>query len=1153
MRIILIRFFLLFFLLPGTLTINIFAQAEPEYDEIPVFLEVAKVGGFEISSVIKGEELYLPVTDLFDFLKIKNDPAPDLESITGFFINPEAPYAISRSENKIIYQDKTFTLEPGDLIRTESNLFLKASYFGKIFGLDCSFSFRSLSVKLTSKLELPLIREMRLEEMRQNIRKLKGEIMADTAIKRSYPAFRFGMADWSAISTQEIDGKADTRLNLNLGSMIAGGEATAALSYYSTERFNEKQQFYMWRYVDNDYRIFKQAMVGKIATQATSTIFNPVIGVQFTNTPTTYRRSFGSYTLSDKTEPGWIVELYVNNVLVDYVKADASGFFKFEVPLVYGNSIIQLKYFGPWGEERVREQNINIPFNFLPKNTFEYKISGGIVEDTSMSRFSRLSMNYGVTRRLTIGAGAEYLSSVKSGPLMPYVNASVSILKNLLLSGEYAYGIRARGTLSYRMPSNVQLDLNYTKYDKNQQAIIYNYLEERKASVSIPLKIKKFSSYNRLSAYQIVMPFSKYTTGEWMFSSSFLGINTNLTTYAIFIGKTDPYIYSNLSLSIRLPANFVLMPQAQYGVSKNEFLSAKLGVEKRIKLKAFLNLSLEENFINNLKLAEVGFRYNFDFAQTGASVRQYNHKTSFVEYARGSLLYDKKTKYLGADNQFNVGKGGISISPYIDVNANGIKDKGEPKAYGLNLRANGGRIEKSERDTTIRILGLEPYTNCFIEFDAYSFENITWRLPVKTLSVAVDPDIIKHIEIPVTVVGEATGTVTLDKKGLSEGLGRILVSFFTKSDKRIGSTLTEDDGYFSWFGLAPGSYSVQVDTAQLSNLGMLSEPAIRGFIIKPGLEGDIVDDLDFKIRLQMADTGRISIKPEVRKDTSYLIIHEVTRELITITKDSYAIQLGAFRNKASADRFRKNLEKILGRKMEIIFEDDFYKIRISEIETRKEADDIIDVFRKNNITELWVVSLKAKQQKMVVVDKQDSLMQVSDMKIFTSFDKDFYKLKPANSNLLEPVILDMMEVQAPLDNLKLTKVKHLRGPEKVLIPDEEALPEAKRTVITLDKVDYNSEIPAVYKPLIATGLTEMQIKIPKPTIVLQVGIFNKKSEALRAQRIITSKLKLPVEIVQQWEYFRVIITGFYTKEATYEYYPELAGLGYPGAVVIENK
>jgi hypothetical protein len=103
-------------------------------------------------------------------------------------------------------------------------------------------------------------------------------------------------------------------------------------TYNNSAPFNEKQQRYLWRYVNNDFAPLRQIMAGKIHAGALSSLYNPVIGVQLTNTPTTYRRSFGTYLLSDHTEPGWTVELYVNNVLVDFTKADASGFFSFQVP-----------------------------------------------------------------------------------------------------------------------------------------------------------------------------------------------------------------------------------------------------------------------------------------------------------------------------------------------------------------------------------------------------------------------------------------------------------------------------------------------------------------------------------------------------------------------------------------------------------------------------------------------------------------------------------------------------------------------------------------------------------------------------------------------------------------------------------------------------
>jgi cell division protein FtsN len=1173
---IIFRIFALVISLSSPLTI----KAQQEQDEIPVFLEIPRVGGFEIPAVIKGQDLYLPIKDLFDFLKIRNVPSADNETVSGFFISPEAEYIISHKSNQVTYQGKIFNLEPGDLIRTESDLFMKAQDFGKIFGLDCSFSFRNLSVKLTSKLEIPLIREMKQEEMRQNLRKLKGEVKADTNIDRSYPLFRFGVADWSAISTQEINGKTNTRLNIALGANIAGGEATASINYYNPGRFDEKQQYYLWRYVDNDFKFFKQAMIGKIATNATSSLLNPVVGVQFTNTPTNYRHSFGSYTLSDKTEPGWIVELYVNNVLVDYAKADASGFFKFEVPLVYGNSVVKLKFFGPWGEESVREQNINIPYNFLPKNTLEYQVSAGIVEDSSMNRFARVRLNYGLASRLTLGTGVEYLSSVKSGPAMPFVDGSFSVLRNLLLSGEFTYGVRSRGTLSYSTPSNIHLDLNYTWYNPDQKAIMYNYREERKASVSIPVIIKSFSSFNRLSFYQVVLPYSKYSTGEWMISSSIDRVGINLTSYAIFIENTPPNLYSNLSLAVRLPGNFVIMPQAQYGYNRNEFFNAKIGIEKNIRSKAFLNFSYEQNFVNNMKLAEAGFRYNFGFAQAGGSVRQINRRTSFTEYARGSLIYDRKTKYVRADNQFNVGKGGIAVIPYLDINANGIKDPGEPKAFGLNLRANGGRIEKNEKDTTIIITGLEPYTKCFIELDGSSFDNISWRLPVETMNIEVDPDILKHIEIPVSVVGEVSGAVSMEREGHSSGQGRIIIKFF-KENKPAGSALTEDDGYYSMFGFDPGHYSLQVDTVQLSKLGMVAEPGRMDFFIRPGLEGDVVEHLDFKLRILHADTastGETIPAMITQKDTTYLIIHEVTQEVITISRDCFAIQLGAFRNKSNAETMRRNLSRLLGRKVEIIIVDNYYKVRINEIETRKDVDQIITLLQKNGIAELWLTSLKAMQKQLILKERQDSVIQITEMKSFLKPGKDFYMLGVGRKSAVRPLILDMMEIKPVVEDIKISDLKFFRisegenttiinriSIEKVLtvidIPSFSVLPSTRELVKikNADTSGFKEKIKVLIRKEDEMHETDKEAKVEpvsfksKGPVAIQVAIFYKKNEALKARRRISSKLGLQAEIVEQWEFYRVIIPGFSTKEETFRFYPELAGMGYPGVTVIEGK
>ena len=938
-----------------------FSNEDPksELDEISIFLNVQGIGGLELPAVIRGQEIFLSVTDLFNFLKIRINPSSGLDSVSGFFITPEATLLIDKANNRILYNGKVFNLKPDDLIRTETNLYLKSDYFGEVFGLDCTFNFRSLSVTLNTNIELPIIREMRQELMRNNISRLKGVVKTDTIIPRSYPVFKMGMADWSVIATQQAQGTSNTRLNLSIGSVIAGGEAFFSLNYNSNTPFSSRNQFYLWRFANNDYQALRQVMAGKIASQATSSIFAPVVGLQFTNTPTTYRRSFGTYRLSDATEPGWIVELYVNNVLVDYTKADASGFFTFEVPLLYGNSVVNLRFYGPWGEERTREQSVNIPFNFLPKNEFEYTLCAGMVEDGLGSRFSRGNFNYGLGTLMTVGGGIEYFSSVTSGNIMPFLNTSLRLASNLLLSGEYTYGVRSKAILSYRLPSNLELELNYTNYDKGQTAIGFNYLEERKATLTMPFRGRNFAVFSRITINQIVMPATKYTTAQLLLSGVVLGVSTNFTTYGLFAGQARPYTYSILSQTYRLPAGFVFTPQIQYEYNKNKVTTMRVELEKQLFVRGFLNLSFENNFNSRSYNMGIGLRYDFSFAQTAFYARKGNNNTATtVQSARGSFIYDKKTSYLGTSNRTSVGKGGIVILPFLDLNANGLHEKGEPKVAGLTFRINGGRVQYNERDTVIRIFDLEPYTNYTVELDRNSFDNIAWQLKKATLSVAIDPNQLKLIEVPVSIAGEASGMVYFNSDKGQHGLERIIVNFYRNDSILVGHTLTESDGYFSFLGLAPGSYTARIDTAQLHKLNMAASPAVLPFNISGTTDGDVVDGLQFVLEPLRIDTSDI-ILPQAAEQTDPTPEPQIVPQKETpVAQGSFAIQVGAFGVEANALATQKRLSIAFGRSVLIVSEGGLYKVRVAGFAGRKEASLFKPKVAEQGFRESYIVKVK---------------------------------------------------------------------------------------------------------------------------------------------------------------------------------------------------
>lgn len=169
------------------------------------------------------------------------------------------------------------------------------------------------------------------------------------------------------------------------------------------------------------------------------------------------------------------------------------------------------------------------------------------------------------------------------------------------------------------------------------------------------------------------------------------------------------------------------------------------------------------------------------------------------------------------------------------------------------------------------------------------------------------------------------------------------------------------------------------------------------------------------------------------------------------------------------------------------------------------------------------------------------------------FEDGFYKLRLSGMSAVKRDVLDELNRLGP--NLGKLRFKDIWMSPPVSTAEEEAVV-SKRPEISVLKADKVIEIPDLIEP--ASSLKLLSGKSIRPeyhpslTVSIRVGVFLRKSEALKAQRKITSKLNLQVEIIQQMDRYIVLIRGFHTREETYKYYPELAGLGYPGVSLIEE-
>jgi len=85
-----------------------------------------------------------------------------------------------------------------------------------------------------------------------------------------------------------------------------------------------------------------------------------------------------------------------------------------------------------------------------------------------------------------------------------------------------------------------------------------------------------------------------------------------------------------------------------------------------------------------------------------------------------------------------------------------------------------------------------------------------------------------------------------------------------------------------------------------------------------------------------------------------------------------------------------------------------------------------------------------------------------------------------------------------------------------------------------------------------TVIVEYTPAVSQSTYTLQVEVFHDRSKAINAQKKITAAINLPVEIVREWEYYRLIVPGFKTTDEAIKYSSTIANLGYPNISMIEN-
>lgn len=821
----------------------------PAAEEIPMQINIEKIGMINVSVYADDNSVYIPLADLLKTVKVNISLVKNNTTATGFFIEENNTYFIDVNTLRAEIKGREIPVKRSDFYVGETDLFMRSDLFKSIFEIDMNVDLKRMSIYMNSRKTLPYT----LEQQRQSIREItalkESDVKVDISIPRQRKLFGLGFLDWQVLYSYTNPGSDYYNYNVALGNELIGGDLNINLSGNKDDIIEPDNSYLRWRYVTEE-KWFTQGLAGDI--NPVSGLFSGIQGVQFTNAPPISRKTLGGYKIFDQIYPNWEVELFVNNELIAYTKANESGYFEFDIPLLYGSNFITLKYYGPSGEIQTSERVIQVPYTFLPKGEFEYYLSAGREKTDRRNLVSEASFNWGITSYLTLGAGNSYVNDVSIPKNYPNASFSLKVLSGLIFSGQYFDNLKTRASLNLIMPSQASAEINFLKYEENNYLNPSAIKEEKNIAVFLPFSFGGFSTNFRLNASEIIRSNSKQLfvyPGLFINYGRFQG---SALLNSIFQSNNESYRneynVSNLLISYRFFDDLLVRNQTDIDHKNKQVLRTGLFIEKGVFGEGWLSFAISRDFIQNSYSANLNFRFYLPFTTMSTNYRNDEAGWTIQQSFYGSVGFDDfKSKFI-TDNRFLSNRSGFTFVPFLDKNNNNRFDRNDNLLESqVDVKMESGNAVRYEDKKNIWYTDLDPYSYYNLQINPMTFDNPLYRPKYKTYSVYTDPNRFKVIPIPVYITGMITGYVNLTDENVSKGISGIEVVLESESGNLRIVKETFSDGEFIFDDLPPGKYKIYLQQERLLKRGYTSQQDIIFVETKSLEEGDSINDLEFKI------------------------------------------------------------------------------------------------------------------------------------------------------------------------------------------------------------------------------------------------------------------------------------------------------------------
>lgn len=789
---------------------------------------------------------YLPIIELSKGFEFFVEAEPDRQFVQGFASVEENSFTIDGDRHEITIKGNRESIDEdailnSDLLATD-DIYVEMELLNKIWPVQMHIDLSDIAIVVEAEEELSFIRRREREKNRTIVESRK-EIVEKEKVELPFRKNPYEILGKPVIDYQAVY-RHDRRSGEYSGDNIFSGrqQVLGMIADYSTNFTLDDGRF---RRPDNARLKFERRSPGKeyivpgirgfeggdISIRQRDLISNTEggRGILITNDSRDPSNEFDRITIQGSGPPGWEMELYNNDEIMEFSVVPDDGEYTFnDIILGHGNNQIKILFFGPQGQVREETRSYNAGGNMRSPGEFTY--SAGLLDSerefiplddeprtTPRGVVRTGSVAYGISRWLTAFAG--FTTIPLQDKRHDYMTAGVAASTPIGLAEAEVYKDKVSGNAI-----DLKLITSLFGIRLNTRTGIYNGLESTDSGFgdnaksfeseiqankntrffSIPLGLRfnvlhtERENHDRSTTIDFARSFSR--KGLRVTHSDKIrlddGRHEQTTGSIVTTWREGPW-------QLRGGFNYELFPE-------KELSSTNAQVRYSTKNDVIMALNLNHNFTNSIY--GIGAQIGYDFKKfLGTFDADYERERGweFIVRATTSLHSLTPDRSFAFDSKSRRNYAPIFGMAYLDKDEDGEFDEGSDQPLeGVKLLVGGSTAHKEGSDESGNLVANGPHNERVnVEIDPKSLSDPYYVPGPGGFSTVPLYGGVIEAAFPVVETGAIEGTVFRASNGRAvTGMDLELVN---EKGETVMTVESAFDGYYTFEFVPSGTYTIR--------------------------------------------------------------------------------------------------------------------------------------------------------------------------------------------------------------------------------------------------------------------------------------------------------------------------------------------------------